>query len=301
MRRLTLWLCFLTIVLARMGSAQVAGSSPNYVSDEILMLQFVGGGSPLSAAEQQQAASIVAMGLRTAPDKWKQDDANVRQVLTLVSQRNPVIINRLRELNRDVYVFQNPNQGGFGPEFLMEKKIIDAHDPVVFEDAAHQRVLTRHMLPILQQASAWVAKSYQLPPPGPQFEAYVLASLKAQYPTLDSPIADGLMHIESNALYAPMYFDHVPPAMRAKFFSDKRSFNNLNDPISEQWELAETAGMLSRYAAKQTPGGGASMQGNAMSQEMQMKALQGAARSFSPSCNVTAGSYSSRAQAGCYP
>lgn len=306
MRLRTQWFFLLTIVLTQIGAPQIGGAQikappPNYVNDEIQMLHFVGGGSPLTSAEQQQAANIVAMGMRTAPDRWKQADASIRQSLAIISRQDELINRRMREVDRNIYVFQIPDQGGLGPEFMLEKKIIDAHDPVLFEDAARQRVLTRHMLPMLEQASAWVAKSYQLPPPGPQFEANVLASLKAQYLKLAEPVADGLMHIESNGLYAPMYFDHVPPAVHAKFFSDKRSFNNLDDPTSEQWELAETAGMLARYAAKQLPAANGSMQGGMLSQQMQMKALQGAARSFSPSCNVTVGSYSSRAQSGCYP
>ena len=285
--------------------SQTAQSGDPMVDREITMLEFIGGGTPLTALERQQAAGVVAMAMRTAPQRWKIVDANLQKIIPEIQQHNVPSNNRLREQDRYAYAFGDPDTGGLQQEFLIEKRIVEAHDPVLVADPAHRRMLTAHMLITLRQTSAWVARSYHLPPPNPNFSKVVVEHLQAQFATVDQPIADGIAHIESNAWFAPSYFDHLPAAKRTAFFSNRKQFNNLNDESMEQWEIAESAGMMARFAAQQAPSSNgnthAMLSERLLEQQMQMKALQGAARSFSPACNVTVGSYSDRAANGCYP
>ncbi len=300
-----------TLLLGLTACAQNTNQSANpMVAHEIRLLEFTGGGSPLTPAEQQQSAAIVAQGMRSAPDAWRKADADMQKAIAILDQNNAARNNALRELFRYAYVFPSAtnSSGPLHAEFLLEQHIVAAHDPVLAVDPARKLVITEHMLGPLQQTAGWIAKSYQLAPPGPSFLAIVRREIRA-LPTLDAPIAQGLAHIESNAWYAPVYFDHIPEPRRTNFFTNSRktTFNNLADPTSEQWQIAEAAGMLASYAQKQAPqqqqGGNNSAQlsERLLTQQMQMKALQGAARSYSPSCNVTVGSYGSRAAAGCYP
>lgn len=270
------------------------------------MLEFIEGGSPLTTAERQQAVKVVAIGMRSSPAKWQQTDAAEARALEQIAQNNEAYNNTLREAIRYTYVFRNGEANGLQPEFVIEKRIIEAHDPVIAIDAAHRRVVTAQMLPFIEQTAAWAAKEYGFAPPGTNFKAWVIADLQQQLATLDAPIAEGFAHIERNAWFAPKFFEQLPPAQRTAFFAKNRdaTFHNLNDPHSEQWQIAEAGAMIAGFAAKRTLAqmGGQGGSGYALlNQQMQMKALQGAARSFSPACNVTVGSYASRAANGCYP
>jgi hypothetical protein len=275
------------------------------IQHEIRILEFIGGGSPLTAQERQQAAQAVDTAMGTAPDRWRAVDAAVQNILTNVDQHNMPLNNMLREQNRYNYAFASTSTNGWVPEYAIEKRIIEAHDPVVAIDQEHKRLVTQHSMHFLLETGTWVARNFKLSPPRSDFEAVVRSYLEREFLTLEPAIAEGIAHIERDAWYTSAYFDHLPEPKRTNFFTNTRdkTFHLKGDSANEQWQLAEAAGMLAAFAARQAPAqsGPGMMSQQILMRQMTQKALTGAMRGMSPECNVTVGSYSRRAQNGCYP
>ena len=288
-----------------MGFAQAApAGEAGMVRTEIAVLEFIGGGTPLTAEERQEAAEIVAKGMQAHPDLWTAADRNAQLLLAEIAKKNTVDNRALREANRYVYAFTTPNMGRLGEEFVLEQRIVESHDPVVAIDTVHRRLVTQHSLGILRQTSAWVAQSYGIAGPAANFDTQITADLKQQLSSLEPGIGDGIAHIERDAIYAPPYYAGITAAQKQDIFVTRRSatFPNLNDAKGEQWQIAEAAGMLSRFAATQTQNAMIHSTTSALlhSQQRQLNSLHNAAVGASPACNVTTGSYEDRAASGCY-
>ena len=298
------WTFVIALSAAWQAAAGQVATRDLMVEHEIKALEWVGGGTPLNAQEREQAAQVVDMAMRDAPDRWRQQDSAMADLLSNLARGSAPYKNALWDANRYAYAF--PSGSGWPREFAIEQRIIDAHDPVLAQDAAQKRVVTEHMMQSLAQSSAWIASRFKLPPPASDFETVVRATLRKQLGTVEPAIGDGLAHIERDAWYLSAYFDHIPEPRRTNFFSGTRdkTFHNISNPTDEQWQLAEAAGMMARFAAQQAPAqgaGSASISEQSLMQQLTQKALTGAMRSMSPECNVTVGSYSDRAQNNCYP
>ena len=287
-----------------MHAQSTAASAGSMVQNEIRFLEFLGGGSPLTPTERQQAAEIVALGMRNKPDAWKAEDLGKQQLLNGLAKASPSNTNALHEVNRYHYAFHDPNYANLGAEYVQEQAIVNAHDPIIAMDRVHQRLVTRHSLQLLEQASGWAARSFKYPPPRADFQAIVARNLKEQLATLEPSVGDGIAHIERDFLYTVPYFASLSAQQRTVLFDTDRNatFHDMQDPVSAQWQLAEAAGMLSRFAANQTESSMAfrtTTQAMLQSQQRILNNLHNAGVSGSPGCNVSKNSYSERYANGC--
>ena len=282
-------------------AAQTPASHPlpslqTMIDHETFLLEFAGGGSPLSPAERQQAAQIVREALNDPAAHWLQVAAREAQSVAVIQSHDPKVVGAMWDGTRYNYAFDT-GEGPLQRWFLIEKHIIEAHDPVLFADAPHKRIVTAHMLDALRKSAAFAASMYNVPPPAQDFGSLVRGDLP-QIPSVDPDIADGLAHIVRYQPYILPYFASLSPASRTNFFAkSKSSFNHLDDHAIEQWEIAETGAMLSRFAVRQT-GQSASMQSLTYGMQMQYNTMGNAARGLSAACNPTL-SPSARAQNNC--
>jgi hypothetical protein len=283
---------------------QLASAQPKraMVDDEIRMLEFIEGGAPLTATERQEAAGVVAAAMRTAPARWSEADSKMRALLVKIGQGNEPFNNALREKVRYIYALTSPAESGWPEEFVAERRIIDAHDPVLAIDAARGWVFTRQMEPYLQRTATWAAKAYGLPPPGPDFMATIERADLTNFAATDPVVTTALAHIERNAWFAPAYFDHVPRQMRETFFarSKRTTFHNLENRANEQRQIGEAGAVMAAFAAKHGPSPLSGAAEGLMMRQMEERAMTGAMRSMSPACNTSI-SISTRAGNGCFP
>jgi hypothetical protein len=159
---LTVFLVLLAPALAR---AQV--SSESMVAREIAMLEFVGGGSPLTPGEREQAAAVVQEGMRLDPKAWTELDAQHAQALQAANRASPAQVGAVRLNWRLGAAKHNIAAPDFAPLADAERRILDAHDPVLYLDAAHGWLVTAHTVQVLAQALPGGAKALGLPPPAP--------------------------------------------------------------------------------------------------------------------------------------
>ena len=82
-----------------MYAQSTPASAGGMVQNEIRFLEFLGG-SPLTPAERQQAAEIVALGMHNKPDAWKAEDQGKQQLLNDLAKASPSNTNALHEVNR---------------------------------------------------------------------------------------------------------------------------------------------------------------------------------------------------------
>ena len=265
------------------------------VQREIAMVRFIGGGSPLNAVERDQCTAMVHNAMRRDPDAWLKAAANDEAALKLIESGNPTVMGRLYDSVRYSYQFKT-DTGPLAPYFLIEKHIIEAHDPVLFVDVQNHWLVTAHMLVALRAGAQWAASMYAMAPPAADFDKVIRAQLLT-LPTLDAAVADGIAHISRYQTLAPLYFSSLAPAARAKFFANKASFNHLDEPGMEEWELAETGALESRFASRQVANN-SSLSQQIYGSKLQSTWMGNAARSLSSSCNPTL-STSARMQNNC--
>jgi hypothetical protein len=298
-RTALLWVtCLFLCSLNALGQQTAA-----MVQNEVRMLEFIGGGSPLNATERRQAASVVAMAMQDAPDRWKSVDQTVSQLLAQIAQRSQAYNNTLREELRYVYAFPKPGKNGWPREFDIEQSIIANHDPVIALDDKHHWLFTRHMVPFLLQTAAWAAKSYELPAPGSEFFATIEQADLKNFGATDPVVAAGLAHIEKNAWFAPAYFNKAPAQLRTAFFARSKAttFHNLDHYAVEQRQIGEAGAVIAAWAAKNSPPPNAGMSDNMLMMKMTSNAMTQAMRSMSPGCNVATTSVGARASNNCNP
>ena len=286
------------------GLAVLAGTAWGQEADqqgivqrEIAVLQFVGGGSPLTSAERQQAALLCASAMRKDAAKWTAADRAAEQMLTVLAGHDAAIVGRIWDQQRYAYLFHEGMNPVFAAEAAIEGRIIEAHDPVVVMDSAHHRAVTGHMLLAVREAANITAAGYKLPPPAGDFDVIVRGEVQS-LPTLDPAIADGFAHATRDQPYLGRWLAAATPAARTKFYNNRdKVFHEVDNHRAEQWQIAEAGAMMSGFAAKHAPAGG-SAQEQLYRMKMQNHVLGDAMRGNSPGCNPTL-SASTRAENNC--
>ena len=137
MKRLR-WIGAGALGLAGLSGVAQGQDTQGMVQREIARLQFDGGGSPLTSAERQQAAGIVALAMRTNAAKWTELDRGNQPMLAALARHDPAVDGFVWDQQRYAYLFNQGIDPQFAPVAAMERRILDAHDPVVVMDAAHR-------------------------------------------------------------------------------------------------------------------------------------------------------------------
>ena len=272
------------------------------VQREEALIAFYGGGAPLSAPERQETTTMVALELQRAPQAEMAADAEAAKLLRVLDRAGPPLIALAREggrLNAQLHAAVSP---ALQQEQEMEARIIAAHDPVVVFDAAHKRLISEQTLRVLQQADSFGATLFGVPPPGPAFVAQMQTAMPHAYDTMDDAMRDAMAHAERDMPYAPGFLQSLDPRRRAAFAQDYHDrIMAAPDPAGQQLNLAEVMAVVAMTAYRHAAGGGVAPGGGAppggaaqgtladrlRMQDLTNRQLEGAVRSYSPTCNVT--------------
>ncbi len=268
---------------------------------EVYLLEFIGGGSRLSPAERAEVAQAIANAMQTNPQKWSAIDVEEQRAIASIEKNDPAVTNGTREASRYNYAFKDPKLVVFQDMFLLEKRIIEAHDPIIAIDREHKRLVTQHTLLFMKAGAVWAAEKFHYPPPRADYDAVISRTMSVDLSSADAAYADGLAHIEKILIYLPAYVTSMTPAQRESIFVGKRAatFHNMDDPAQAQRELSQAAGLIATYAATQQAVH-ATLQSMERSQQRTLNMLHNAAVAGSPACSGASGEYSDRYAAGCY-
>jgi len=263
---------------------------------EIFLLQFYGGGSPLSPQERQEAADIIENGMQHEPQAELAAAANAAKLVRLLAHAPGPMIARVREtvrLNVELHEAVSP---ALQQQQLEEARIIAAHDPVVVFDRAHKRLVTVQTLKILEQGNRLGAQIFSVPAPGEDFVAEMRQAIPRAWPSMDDGMQEAMAHAERDMPYAMGFLQSANRQKLADFVRTWRAkIMAAPDATGQQLNLAEVMaviGMTGYRHAQRGGGGGGGQVGAALAERLQMQDLTqrqmlGAVRSFSPTCNVT--------------
>jgi hypothetical protein len=259
---------------------------------EVALLEFYGGGSPLSAQERQEAADMVQREMDRAPQAERAADAGAAKLLGALRQGSPQLIALAREGGRLNVELHNAVAPELQEQQAMEARIIAAHDRVVVFDAAHKRLISEQTVRILQHANTFGATVFDVPPPGVDFAGQMEDALRRAYPTMDDGMQDAMAHAERDLPYAPGFLQNINQQKRAGFVQTYRAkILAAPDPTDQQLNLAEVMAVVGKTASRQRQSGGGQSSGALASrlqmQDLTTRKLQESMRSFSPICNVT--------------
>jgi hypothetical protein len=266
------------------------------VQREIALLRFYGGGSALSEQEQKTAADMVQLEMQQAPRAEIDADAGAAKLLRALTQAQPPTIALARESGRLNAQLHDAVSPALRSQQAMEAQIIAAHDPVIVFDPAHKRLVSEQTLRILQHADELGASTFGVPAPGPDFVDLMRKALPGAWPNMDDGMQDSLAHAERDLPYAAGFLQGIDPGKRAAFVQTTRTrIMAAPDAAGQQLNLAEVMAVVGRTAFHRgqsgagTPGGTQSgaLAGRLRMQDLANRQLEGAMRSYSPTCNVT--------------
>ncbi len=283
-----------------------AAQSP-IVDHEVYLLQFVGGGQPLTPAERAEVATMVAAQMSAHPEQWRAIDQKEQTTIAVIEAASPVQRAALWDSNRYIYAFpQDPNSEyarNFGAVFAEEQKIIEAHDPVLGIDPQRHLVFTEHMIPAIHRAAAWAGGFYHVPGPDANFDARVRQAVQG-LPSAQPDVAFGLTHIVAlEPLIRPEVAKKPALAEQVSKASYQMNFAGKTNPTAEQNQLLGTTSAAAvrwgLHHGGTSPQGGGSMGQMLYMHQLALKGLHDAAMAGNPHCNPVLNSGSTLASFGC--
>lgn len=205
--------------------------------------------APLALEERQQIAEVVRTNWQTEAGRMAAIGGRITQDLATDLKLSPEDAEATRESWRGGTEF--PSSPLIEPWASVEKRIEDAHDPIVALDAAKRRLVTERSLFVLRNAAAWTAQKIGLPGPDDTFIDRARAMVRARYPLLPDEVARGLAVIAGNSRYEAGYINDTAPEKRDAFFAATRNaFAAVRDPAEQQWWLARFTATFADTAAK---------------------------------------------------
>ena len=236
------------LLLARTALAQPAGSAARLAT----LLQFFGGGAPLTAAEQADVADMNRQWFAANPGQAAQDDALNGKIIATLNKRDPRMTAKLWAIARlnyaTPYVTPDPAARML---HAREAAIVAAHDPVFVADAAHKGVISRHVVDLMLQVNAAAAPVLGVPGPGGMTAEALGARLKAAFPGLTPDTQASLANAELNMPNGLPWLRGLPAPQRAKFIGQfKPIILAASDPVDQQMRLAEAMAAADLLGAK---------------------------------------------------
>ncbi len=269
-----------------------AQASDPMMAHEVALLEFVGGDSPLTPAERDEAAEAVQEGMRVDSAAWTALDAKRARDLQEAAHASPATIGALRlswRLGAARHMVANPDLASIA---ATESRIIEAHDPVLVLDTEHGWLVTAHTIRVLAQALPAGARALGLPPPGPDAGALMAHNVAQFLPTLEVPGHDGYTRAEQVLPSAIIGISRMPASQRDGL---RNLISQFPDEATRDLNIARIMVVAGRNAAQQQMASGGSpgfraVAGHAlMMQDLAQRQMLGAVRRMSPSCNVYTG------------
>ena len=261
------------------------------INQEIALLEFIGGGTTLSAAERQQAAAIVHEGETTAPDTWnKVDQQSAGLLAKLDSGIDPRRKARLRAALRLSAAIGPPPGNPLAQEGREEAAIIAAHDPPVVWDAPHRRLISTVAVAVMVATARQAAPVFGQAAPGADAAPRLAAMMRSRYAAMDDGMQGLLAAAEANLPAALPYLQRAPEMQRTRFI--QQMLKEIQQGRNADDRLLRLVQMLAGLGAR---GAAAAGEANAASgfqlrqEDLLQKQMLGASRSYSPQCNVYSG------------
>ena len=301
-----LWISGLALVLlARTTAAAPPAAPTEVVQREIALVEFYGGGSPLTDKEKREAAETVQRTMQAAPKAETAADAGAQKLLQVLQKAPPPLLASVREgtrLNVQLHVAIDPS---LKDQQLMEARIIEAHDPVVVFDPQHKQLVTVQTLLALQQADKFGAALFDVPPPGPDFVTQMRRTVPRAWSKMDSGMQEAMAHAERDLPYAAAFLRGIDPGPLAGFVKEWRGkIMAPKDAEAQQLNLAEVMSVIGMTGFRHSRSGNGDIGGRLayrlQLQDLVNRKLQEAVRSYSPNCNVTRPDYMQH-WAACHP
>jgi hypothetical protein len=289
MRRQTLGL-----ILSLFPVAAMAAPAPDpapMAQREIALITFYGGGSPLTAQEQQEATDMVRAELQSAPRAELAADAGAARLLDTLRKAPAPLIAQAREGGRLNVQLQKAVDPALQNQQQMEARIIEAHDPVVVFDPTHQQLITQQTLRVMQHADFLGANVFGVSPPGDDFITRMQGLLPQAWNTMDPGMRDAMAHAERDLPYAPAFLQGIEPPKRDAFIQTWHAkITAASDAGTQQLNLSEVMAVIGMTAYRHTASNGkvnGALADRLNMQNLVNRKMQEAVRSYSPTCNVT--------------
>jgi hypothetical protein len=257
---------------------------------EITLLRFYGGGSPLSAQEQREAAGMVQSETQRAPQAELIVDAGAAKLLHVLNEGTPALVALARESGRLAVQPNMTVNPVLQPQQAMEARIIIAHDPVIVFDATHRRLISEQTVRVLQRGDTLGAAVFDVSQPSADFADQMRRTLPRAWPGMDDGVQEGMAHAERDLPYAAAFLQSISPQDRAGFVRTWRAkILAAPDATGRQLNLAEVMAVIGMTAFRrsQSVGGIQGVTSSMQMQDLANRKLEGAVRSYSPTCDVT--------------
>jgi hypothetical protein len=283
---------FALLLLALPTAAAVPAASGPAVQREIALIEFDGGGSAMTAQEKREAAAMVQRNMQVAPQAETAADAGAARLLQVLRDASPPLMALAREDGRLDAQLHPAVDPALNEQQRMETRIIEAHDPVVVFDPAHKRLISVQTLRVLQQADAFGAQVFGVPPPAPDFVTQMQQIIPRAWSGMDTGMQEAMAHAERDLPYAPAFLAAISPPERAAFVKTWRAkIMAPSDAASRQLNLAEVMAVIGMTAFRHSQSGtgdrGDALAYRTQLQDLVNRKMQQAIRSYSPTCNVT--------------
>jgi hypothetical protein len=176
----------------------MAVSTSAIISDRLEIVSFLCGS--LSAREKAQLTDEIEREISKDPRRWQHDYARIHADVMTLHKNDPELSTEVFEnWRRTVALNDQPDDP--------ERHIVDAHDPIVILDKAHQRIVTLESLQSLREALAWTAKQSGGPRPDAEFIARERYIVEHQYWGWPDKVQDAYAHIVENFPSAADYIN----------------------------------------------------------------------------------------------
>lgn len=142
-------------------------------------------------------------------------------------------------------------------------------------------------LAALRKANTYGATIFHVQSPGPDFVNQMRTAIPKDYPGMDQGIRTGLANIQRDLPYLSGYFANKNRDQLASFVATYRAkITDPKDPLEQQVRLAEVMAFIALTAYRQHQNGDSATSAFQRQQmeTLKNKQLQGAARSYSPTC-----------------
>ena len=246
---LSVALVLFPIIGRELACAQSTPATAGLVAREIAVLELAGGGTPLTAAERQQAAEAVASAMRGNPQVLLGNYAALAEPLQRAAHDRAYAAS-FQKLLRYTAEENKPVPRGLELAAAIERRIVCAHDRTVVFDPARHHIITEAGLRDFRTAAAWLAREWNLPAPTQDFTAHVRNWFRTSYLTADNDLALVLAtQGESFPSVAPA-LARVDPKRVAAVAQQVRQQLQAAGPTSRDLGLAESIAVLGAAAAR---------------------------------------------------
>ena len=225
------------LIFSGAARAQSAASAERRAT----LIQFFGGGSPLTPEERAQIARLDRQYFAALPRQAADEDALNAKIIATLNKRDPRMTAKLRSIAR--FTYATPFASALPAQRMVhdqEARIVAAHDPVVVVDATHKGVISMHVVDLMLQVNAAAAPYFGVPVPSGLTADRLATRIKADFPALPADMQAAMATTELNMPNGLPWLRGLPAQKRDAFVAQfKPAIAKASDPAEQQVRLAE--------------------------------------------------------------